>query len=124
MKRSLIALLIAFVGALIGCSAGGHFSSLEVDAFGAEIQKPNVQLVDVRTPAEYNSAHIPGAINIDVTADDFEQNIQQLNKKHTVAVYCRSGRRSKTAAEILAKAGYRVVELNGGIISWQGSLEN
>ena len=124
MKRSLIALIVAFVGTLIGCSAGNRFTSLEVDAFGAEIQKPNVQLVDVRTPAEYNSAHIPGAINIDVTADDFEQNIQQLNKKHTVAVYCRSGRRSKTAAEILAKAGYRVVELNGGIISWQGSLEN
>ena len=124
MKLRHFALIIAFVGALIGCSAGSHFTSLEVDAFGAEIQKPGTQLVDVRTPAEYNSAHIPGAINIDVTADDFEQNIRVLNKKQPVAVYCRSGRRSKTAAEILAKAGYRVIELNGGIISWQGSLEN
>ena len=124
MKCNLIALVAAFVSTLFGCSAGSHFSSLEVDAFGAEIQKPGVQLVDVRTPAEYDSAHIPGAINIDVMADDFEQNIQVLSKKHTVAVYCRSGRRSKTAAEILAKAGYRVVELNGGILSWRGSLEN
>ncbi len=124
MKRNLIALVAAFVSTLFGCSAGSHFSSLEVDAFGAEIQKPGVQLVDVRTPAEYDSAHIPGAINIDVMADDFEQNIKVLSKKHTVAVYCRSGRRSKTAAEILAKAGYRVVELNGGILSWRGSLEN
>lgn len=124
MKLRHFALIIAFVGALIGCSAGSHFTSLEVDAFGAEIQKPGTQLVDVRTPAEYNSAHIPGAINIDVTADDFEQNIRVLNKKQPVAVYCRSGRRSKTAAEILAKADYRVIELNGGIISWQGSLEN
>lgn len=124
MKLRHIALLIAFAGALIGCSAGSHFVSLDVEAFGAEIQKPGTQLVDVRTPAEYNSAHIPGAINIDVTADDFEQNIRVLNKKQPVAVYCRSGRRSKTAAEILAKAGYRVVELNGGIISWRGSLEN
>lgn len=124
MKRNLIALVAAFVSTLFGCSAGSHFSSLEVDAFGAEIQKPGVQLVDVRTPAEYDSAHIPGAINIDVMADDFEQNIKVLSKKHTVAVYCRSGRRSKTAAEILAKAGYRVMELNGGILSWRGSLEN
>ncbi|MBO5759646.1 MAG: rhodanese-like domain-containing protein [Rikenellaceae bacterium] len=124
MKRNLIALAVAFVSTLFGCSAGSHFTSLDVDAFGAEIQKPGVQIVDVRTPAEYDSAHIPGAINIDVMADDFEQNIQVLSKKHTVAVYCRSGRRSKTAAEILAKAGYRVVELNGGILSWRGSLEN
>ncbi|MBO7169202.1 MAG: rhodanese-like domain-containing protein [Rikenellaceae bacterium] len=124
MKRNLIALAVAFVSTLCGCSAGSHFTSLDVDAIGAEIQKPGVQIVDVRTPAEYDSAHIPGAINIDVTADDFEQNIQVLSKKHTVAVYCRSGRRSKTAAEILAKAGYRVVELNGGILSWRGSLEN
>ena len=124
MKLRHIALLIAFAGALIGCSASSHFVSLDVEAFGAEIQKPGTQLVDVRTPAEYNSAHIPGAINIDVTADDFEQNIRVLNKKQPVAVYCRSGRRSKTAAEILAKEGYRVVELNGGILSWQGSLEN
>lgn len=124
MKLHHIALLIAFAGALIGCSAGSHFVSLDVEAFGAEIQKPGTQLVDVRTPAEYNSAHIPGAINIDVTADDFEQNIRVLNKKQPVAVYCRSGRRSKAAAEILAKEGYRVVELDGGILSWQGSLEN
>ena len=124
MKLCHIALLIAFAGVLIGCSAGSHFVSLDVEAFGAEIQKPGTQLVDVRTPAEYNSAHIPGAINIDVTADDFEQNIRVLNKKQPVAVYCRSGRRSKTAAEILAKEGYRVVELDGGILSWQGSLEN
>ena len=118
MKLRHFALIIAFVGALIGCSAGSHFTSLEVDAFGAEIQKPGTQLVDVRTPAEYNSAHIPGAINIDVTADDFEQNIRVLNKKQPVAVYCRSGRRSKIASEELVKLGYTNVKEFGGIIDW------
>ena len=121
--RQLITLITLSLFA-ISCNNNGKFTSMDIEAFGRAISKPDVQLVDVRTPAEYDHGHIPGAINIDVSAADFAQKILTLDPKHTVAVYCRSGRRSKSAAETLAKAGFKVVELNSGIISWRGSLEN
>ena len=80
----------------------------------------NVQLVDVRTTTEYAEGHIPGAILIDVHDSMFLSNAQaQLSTGKTVALYCRSGRRSATAARILTKAGYKVTHLKGGILAWQ-----
>lgn len=78
-----------------------------------------VILVDVRTAEEYGLGHIENALNIDVKQDDFEETaIKTLPKNKTVAVYCRSGRRSKKAAEILSKNGYKVIELDSGYTGW------
>ena len=63
------------------------------------------------------------AVNIDVNGTDFSEQIKKLDKKVPVAVYCRSGRRSKLAADQLVNSGYAVTELDGGIISWQGEIE-
>lgn len=80
----------------------------------------SVQLLDVRTPEEYAEGHINGATNINVQSDNFrEMAVRELSKDSTVLVYCRSGRRSLTAAEILIKLGYKVVNLKGGIIDWK-----
>jgi len=62
-------------------------------------------------------------VNIDVKSDDFDKQITTLDVSRPVAVYCRSGRRSKVAAARLSKAGYEVIELNNGILSWPGKLE-
>ena len=88
------------------------FKSLSVADFDSFIKADDVQRLDVRTLAEYSEGHIPGAVNINV-ADS------TLQKERPVALYCRSGKRSKKAAEILSKRGYKVYELDKGFNSWQ-----
>ena len=107
----------------MSCQAQTEFKSVDIDEFKTEISKSGVQLVDVRTAKEYLEGHIPGAQNIDVNAPDFEEKIKVLDKKENVAIYCRSGRRSKMAANKLTAAGYKVIELNTGFLSWDGEVE-
>lgn len=111
--------------ALVGCQAEGiKFQSVDVATFAEIIKGSNVVLLDVRTPSEYQQGHIPGAILIDVTQSNFLQEAkQQLPIDKTIALYCRSGRRSKTAAQLLSKEHYNVVELNTGFNSWTGEVE-
>ena len=79
-----------------------------------------IQLVDVRTVAEYSEGHIPGSININVLDNEFGTNIEELlQKDRPVAVYCKSGRRSRNAANILVKKGFKVYNLDKGILDWK-----
>lgn len=120
MKR--IMMTLSSLCALVGCK-GADFQSVDAESFAQIIQDSTIIRLDVRTPNEYQQGHIPGAILIDVTQSNFlEQAIQQLPKSQTIALYCRSGRRSKVAAQILAKAGYTVIELNTGFNSWNGEV--
>lgn len=105
---------------LFGCGSKTEFRSVESDEFARLIAEKEVQLVDVRTPSEYAEGHISGAVNMDVQGESFAEQVKTLDKERPVALYCRSGRRSKLAAEQVSQAGYEVVELNGGILSWQG----
>ena len=107
----------------MSCHAQTEFKSVDIKEFKIEIAKSDVQIVDVRTVKEYSEGHIPGAMNIDVNAPDFEEKIKVLDKKENVAIYCRSGRRSKMAANKLTAAGYKVIELNTGFLSWDGEVE-
>lgn len=104
-----------------GCN-NNDIPSVSAPEFEQQIKVDSVQLLDVRTPEEYAEGHIAGAVNIDVQSDDFQPTArQELSKDSTILVYCRSGRRSLDAAEILARLGYRVVNLKGGILDWQAS---
>ena len=106
-----------------GCKAA-DFRSVDADTFAQIIADTSVVRLDVRTANEFAQGHIPNAILIDVTQADFMQKAEQLlPKDKTIALYCRSGRRSKTAAQQLAKHGYQVVELNTGFNSWKGNIE-
>ncbi|MDE6086554.1 MAG: rhodanese-like domain-containing protein [Muribaculaceae bacterium] len=99
-----------------------EISSLSPAEFSSEMKGSDKVILDVRTPEEYADGHISGAININVLAPDFATESQKtLNKKDTVFVYCRSGKRSMDAAGILTKLGYHVVDLKGGILNWQES---
>ena len=83
--------------------------------------EPEYLLVDVRTPAEFHSGHIPTAVNIPVS--EIETRPIDVAKQKLVIVYCRSGSRSNRAAGILESLGYtRVVDF-GGIYRWEGELE-
>lgn len=119
----LVAAALLLCLGMSACSKKLKFVSVDADTFAVEIAKENVQLLDVRTAEEFAQAHIPSAINMDVNAENFDEMIKSLDKNKTVALYCRSGRRSKIAAEKVAKAGYRVIELNEGILSWKGDIE-
>lgn len=83
------------------------------------IANPEVQRLDVRTVVEYSEEHIPGSININVLDKNFETVTDSvLQKDKPVALYCRSGKRSKKAASILSEKGYTVYDLNEGFIGW------
>ena len=96
------------------------FKNLNSSQFEMLIQDKEVQLLDVRTPAEYSEGHIPSSLNLNAMDEDFASHVdEQLSKEHPVAVYCRSGKRSRKAADILVKKGFEVYNLDKGITNWK-----
>ncbi|MDL1899524.1 rhodanese-like domain-containing protein [Anaerolineae bacterium CFX9] len=73
-------------------------------------------LIDVRTPAEFASGHIAGAVNIPV--DELASRLSEVPQGQPVVVYCRSGNRSAQASRILAQAGYSDIYDLGGLNAW------
>lgn len=118
--RKIFMIISAVLCNLLGCTAQQqNFESLDVEAFEKVISDTSVVRLDVRSIDEYASGHIAKAINIDVMKDDFTTKATSLlPKDKTIALYCRSGRRSKKAAGILVENGYKVIELNSGISGW------
>lgn len=80
-------------------------------------------LLDVRTPQEYESSHIPGAILIPDNEVEERAERELPDKDQLILVYCRSGNRSKTASQILANMGYTNVKEFGGINDWPYDTE-
>ncbi len=119
MKKMITCLLAA-----IGLTACGqqNFENTDVNGFEELIRKSDVVLLDVRSQEEYAEAHLEGALLIDQSESDFlEKAKAKLPKEKTIAVYCRSGRRSASAAGRLADEGYKVVNLKGGIKGWMSA---
>ena len=86
-------------------------------------ENENYIILDVRTQAEYNQGHIPNAICIPNETID-ENVVNKLpDKNQMILVYCRSGNRSRQAAEKLKKLGYTNLIEFGGIIDWKGEIE-
>lgn len=121
--RTLFVGLCLFFTSLFSCQQKvGDFKSVSVDEFATLIADPEVQRLDVRTVAEYSEGHIPGSINVNVLDDAFEAVADSvLQKDKPVAVYCRSGKRSKKAADLLSKKGYTIYDLDKGFIGWEGA---
>ncbi|PZU41421.1 MAG: rhodanese-like domain-containing protein [Microbacterium sp.] len=108
MRRllSLLALVLGFGLALTGCAPTAAPAALAADTV----------IIDVRTPEEFAAGHLEGAVNIDVTASDFDALVSELDADGSYAVYCRTGNRSAQAVERMAGLGFDdVVDL--------GSLE-
>ena len=96
------------------------FKTVDVAEFAKVVSDTSYVVLDVRTPAEHAEGHIPGThFNIDVLEDGYTETVlDKLPKDKPVALYCRSGNRSKKAARILAENGYQVVELGTGFRGW------
>ena len=106
----------------VGCSDGGSATYDQISGAEAKALMQSESgsiIIDARTQEEYHEGHIPGAILIPEyeIADRAEKELP--NKKQLILVYCRSGRRSKIAAEELVKLGYTNVKEFGGIIDWE-----
>jgi len=112
--------ILTMLCSLIGCNAQTEgFRSLSVVEFAKAIEDTTIVRLDVRTAEEYAEGHIENALNIDVLKDDFtDKAVAALPKDKTIAVNCRSGKRSKKAAGILVKNGFKVIELDEGYIGW------
>ena len=81
-------------------------------------------ILDVRTQAEYDQGHIPGAILIPNTEIETRAEKVLEYKDQLILVYCRTGRRSKLAAEILVELGYTNIKEFGGIVDWPYEVEH
>ena len=106
-------LVVAIViGVFFFARGWGNTSSEDAHRLVAE----GATLVDVRTPAEYAAGHIEGAVNIPV--HELAERIGEIPADEPVVVYCASGNRSATAAEVLRDKGYAEVEDLGGMSRW------
>ena len=125
MKKILPFILSAL--ALTACGASGSEASFEqismYKALSQMAKEENYILLDVKTIEEYTNGHIPGAILIPY--DEITEKTEGVltDKDQLILVYCRSGRRSKIAAQSLVELGYTNIMEFGGIIDWPYEVE-
>lgn len=104
----------------LSCQDKAGFRSVSVEEFAEVIADTSVVVLDVRTADEHYAGHIKGTtLNIDILKPNFDSlAVANINKGSTVALYCRSGNRSKRAASQLVSKGFKVIELATGYNGW------
>ncbi len=95
--------------------------SVDANNFENGMAKKDVQILDVRTPAEFNQGHLANAMHANWNEkEEFMRRIEALDKNEPVYIYCLSGRRSAEAANLMREKGFtQVTELQGGINAWK-----
>lgn len=88
------------------------------------LQDENVVVLDVRTEEEFNNGYIPNAVLIDIQdPSNFTNEVQKLDKNKSYHVYCRSGKRSMLACQVMENLGFEgLANLEGGILDWDGEV--
>lgn len=111
---------------IVSCSNGQNKTdgtiaeNVNVEEFAKHAE--TAQLLDVRTPGEWNEGIIEGAIMADFYEDSFKSELEKLDKDKPVAVYCMSGGRSGQTMGMMKKMGFKeVYNLNGGIGAWRSA---
>lgn len=123
MKKLVMAAMLLFTGIFtFGCGAAGSkgFETIFQEMAYDIMSRPgNFVIVDVREADEYAAGHIANAVLVPLS--NLEKAVMEKipDKTQMLLVYCRSGRRSKVAAEKLAKMGYTSIKEFGGIVDWQ-----
>ena len=95
--------------------------SKAVNDLAAEVAAKTINLIDVREADEFAEGHLPGAINLPLSA--FLERYGELDKDKPYHIICRSGARSAQACAFLEEEGYDVTNVAGGTIAWMGDLE-
>lgn len=101
----------------------GNYEQITQEEAKKLMEEPQALILDVRTEAEYEKEHIPGAVCVPNESIRGKEPPQLPDKEQVILVYCRSGSRSKQAAGKLAQLGYRQVKEFGGIQTWAYELE-
>jgi len=126
MKKITLVFLLT-LGILFSTNCKDIENDSQIELVTAEEMKSileleDVQLIDVRTPEEYEEIHVVNAQNIDFMSPTFDEEISKLDKSKPVILYCRSGGRSAKCAEKMLEAGFeKIYDLEGGISKWQHS---
>ncbi|MBE7056399.1 MAG: rhodanese-like domain-containing protein [Ruminococcaceae bacterium] len=127
MKRFLVlTLILVLCLTLVSCKDSGKMIYENITAEDAkEIMDTETDyiILDVREQDEYDVGHIPGAILIPYTEIENQAALKLPDKDTLLLIYCRSGRRSKIAAEALVELGYSNIKEFGGIIDWPYEIE-
>lgn len=92
-----------------------------IDAKAFASRPADAQLVDIRTPEEWNAGIIEGALLYNFYSPDFEKMVSALDMEQPIYVYCAAGGRSGNASEMLKKKGYTVYDLKGGMGAWSAA---
>ena len=119
MKRRIMGLLLASLVSAGALAAEPALVPVSQEALLERQQKgdESTYVLDVRSPEEYASGHVPGAVNIPY--DQIASRMAEVPKDKDVVLYCKSGRRAGIAAEVLAGQGYtRLQHLEGDIVAW------
>lgn len=122
MKNLLFTTLFAISSLfLFGQEKIGAFQDLEVEKFAKKIETlQDIQIVDVRTPEEWSKGTIKGANLINFYDDNFQEQLNKLDRKQPVFVYCASGGRSMKTLYKMKEMGFKeIYNLNGGISAWK-----
>lgn len=119
-----LSLILGFIfmslGALAQTAEKDSIQVLSIAQFEKMSQKKKNLVVDVRTPEEVAEGHLTGVVNINFLGDGFAEEINKLDKKKTYLLYCRSGSRTRKAADLMQKSGFKhVFMLEGGITAWK-----
>ena len=126
IKNCISAFMTSFLFA--GCTVGQNDASdtyrhISMDeAVTIMKEKSGYIILDVRRPEEFAEGHIPNAINVPNENIGASEIPELTDKDQLILVYCRSGRRSKEAAEKLVKLGYTDIVEFGGILDWKGEI--
>lgn len=121
MKKQLI-LCILLVMVMSGCKTDINqeitlVSQEEMETF---VNMEDVQLLDVRTPKEFNAGHIASAQNINFLSPSFEHDILKLDKTKPVIIYCQMGGRSAKCATKMKALGFtKILDYKGGFSKWK-----
>ncbi len=125
MKTNIL-YLFSFIVFFYSCSGKAQqeptVNKVDANTFEQLSNEENVQLVDVRTPQEFDQGHLKGAQNINFHDAAFRAKIQSLDTTQPVLVYCGVGGRSAKAAQIMNELGFvNIYDLQGGIKAWQAA---
>ena len=125
MKKNAIALFLLLSLFVTGCASPGTAAYRRVsmqEAVDMMADEAGYIILDVRTAQEFASGHIPGAMLLPNEDIGTEEIAQLPDKSQLILVYCRSGNRSKQAADKLVRLGYTNIVEFGGINSWPGEI--
>lgn len=126
LKKLWILALLATLTVFLGLFSGyiGSDTTIVPSLAYALIQEnesnADFVILDVRTPEEYATERIAGSVLLDFYADDFEDELDELDKSKTYLVYCRSGNRSSQSMTIMEDLGFiKIYDMGGGINQWK-----